>query len=197
MPTDHNPEEHEELKVRYATDDPSPRGVAIAAAAIGGFVLFATAVAAALVAIPGVVPNTEAPKGPFARTVPPKGTPLLQTNITNTTDIRDLRQHEEAVMTTYGKTDASTPVGQTYRIPIDKAMQIIASDKSLDPTTAWLAQSSDPVPGQLGNTPAGPKADAGAHSMQIQPPAGTQPAAQGQSSVSPAAPGHAPSGGGM
>lgn len=183
MPTDNHHEDPIPQEVKYASDEPTPKAVAVAAAGIVGFVLAASVIAAALVSIPGVVPKTEAPTGPFARTEPPKGDPLLQTNITNTTDIRDLRQHEMAFLTTYGREASNTPVGQTYRIPIDKAIDIVASQQSLDPTQSWFKQSTNPVQGQLASTPAGPKADPSAQSMQL--PEGTAPqAGAGQAAAS-------------
>ncbi len=157
----HNPDETPLEQLNYATDEPSPKAIATVAAFIMGFVVFCSIVAAVFLAIPGVIPHLSHPTGPFTRQEPPPGTPILQNNITSTTDIRDLRQKEDAVLATYGK--ASTgPMGPTYRIPIDKAIDLVASQHSLDPTENWLQSSSNPVPGDLSQTPSGPKADKGA-----------------------------------
>lgn len=55
--------------------------------------------------------------------IPPPPNPLLQTNSTNVTDIMHLRQHETAVLTSTGYTDASHAFAH---IPIDRAIDILA-----------------------------------------------------------------------
>ena len=162
MATENNHDHEEQTplnKLGYATDEPSPRFVATLAASIVGFVIFCSVVAAIFLAIPGIIPQLSHPTTPFQRQHPPTGQPILQNNVTVTTDIRDLRQREDALLRTYGKSILSTPVGATYRIPIDKAIDLVAAEHNLDSTQAWLQKSSHPVPGDLSATPAGPKAD--------------------------------------
>ncbi len=52
---------------------------------------------------------------------PAEGVPLLQTNITATTDMHALREEEREKLEGYGQNEDGT-----YKIPIDKAMEQIA-----------------------------------------------------------------------
>lgn len=161
MATDHNEPKQTPLEnLGYATDEPSPRVAAVTAAFILGFLVIAALVVSAFLTVPGIMPDIPHPTTPFARQHPPAGVAIVQNAITNTTDIRDLRQHEDAVLATYGKSDGG-PQGQTYRLPIDDALNIVASQGSLGPTENWLANSSKEVPGDLSKTTSGPNAGGG------------------------------------
>ncbi len=67
--------------------------------------------------------NEQAPQPPFMKNAPQPPNPLLQTNITTKTDIKELRQNETAQLTTSAVLDAKKGV---YRIPIDRAIDIVA-----------------------------------------------------------------------
>lgn len=62
--------------------------------------------------------------------MPPDGTPLLQSNVTAWGDMKKLRAEEKTKMHGY----AENPEDGTYRIPIEKAMEIVV-DRGL-PTRA-------------------------------------------------------------
>lgn len=179
MATEHNEPTKTPLEnLGYATDEPSPRVAAITAAFILGFLVVAAIVVSAFLAVPGIMPDIPHPTTPFARQHPPAGVAIVQNAITATTDIRDLRQHEDAVLATYGKSD-SGPQGPTYRLPIADALDIVASQGSLSSTESWLANSSNEVPGDLSKTSAGPNAggnSAQAPPLQAAPAVSTAPA---------------------
>lgn|GEM_PF-6008614 len=139
----------------YETQDLQPKLLIQAGIFFFIFAVLSTAIAAVFMRLPGIVPEYPAPTKPFQNIQPPAGTPVLQNNITNTTDIRDLRQNEMRELSTYGLGDASTPVGATYHIPNDDAINIVAT-QGFDTTQTWLARSSNAVPGELTSTKAGP-----------------------------------------
>ncbi len=60
---------------------------------------------------------------PFSKNPPPSPNPLLQTNITTKTDIKELRQKETEELTTSALVDAKSGV---YRIPVDRAIDLMA-----------------------------------------------------------------------
>ncbi len=60
---------------------------------------------------------------PFITNPPKAPNPLLQTNITTKTDIKELRQNETALLTTSGVVDGAKGI---YRIPIDRAIELTA-----------------------------------------------------------------------
>lgn len=60
---------------------------------------------------------------PFMNNAPEAPNPLLQTNVTTKTDIKELRQAETAQLTSSGVVDAKNGI---YRIPIDRAIAIMS-----------------------------------------------------------------------
>jgi hypothetical protein len=91
--------------------------------------------------------------------IPPPGNPLLQSNVTTKTDMQALRQAEErALQSTGWADDAKTRV----RIPIDRAIQIVAT-RGLPPTgvsvpavTRGNNTDERPVPTAGGQAPGQP-----------------------------------------
>jgi hypothetical protein len=67
--------------------------------------------------------NEKAAGPPFAKYGPPSPSPLLQTNITAKTDIKQLRMAETTALTTSAVIDRQKGI---YRIPIDRAIDLIA-----------------------------------------------------------------------
>lgn len=65
--------------------------------------------------------KVQAASPPFVQNPPPAPNPLLQTNITTKTDIRELRQKETQALTTSAVLDAQHGV---YRIPVDRAIDL-------------------------------------------------------------------------
>jgi hypothetical protein len=55
------------------------------------------------------------------KNAPPSPNPLLQTNITTNTDIKELRQKETDELTTSAVLDAKAGV---YRIPVSRAIEL-------------------------------------------------------------------------
>lgn len=74
---------------------------------------------------------------PFMTNAPKPPYPLLQTNITTKTDIKELRQNETTILTSSGIVDAQKGV---YRIPIDRAIDLTVQrglpDVSTNPVAA-------------------------------------------------------------
>ncbi len=70
-------------------------------------------------------PTVFEPKPLSHRVVPGAPNPLVQSNIAAKTDIMDVRQHETAVLT--GPPSWADPAKTHLRIPIDQAMEIIAT----------------------------------------------------------------------
>ena|SRR5665213_425414 len=98
------------------------------------------------------------------RLLPLEPNPILQTNLTSKTDIMDLRQHEEAVLTAPpGWTDATKT---KLHIPIDMAMRIIA-DRGLPATQSNMPANS---PGHTDEMGIGLKPQPGAPGFKKQPP---------------------------
>lgn len=63
--------------------------------------------------------NAPSPTAAFSKKSPQPPNPLLQTNITTKTDIKELRQHEREMLETYGPVDDGH-----IRIPIDRAIDL-------------------------------------------------------------------------
>lgn len=59
----------------------------------------------------------------------PEPYPSLQTNVTAKTDIQDLRHAEAKTLTSYGVSPTSP---DTYRVPVDRAIEILAAKGSVD-----------------------------------------------------------------
>ena len=144
-------------KLGYERSDVSLKFVVSGLLAIAAFAGAAAIITKSFLLVPAIHNQDRAPRGYFKELTPPPGSPILQTNITRVTDIRDLRQNEMREMTTYAYADKKTPIGVTYRIPIQKAIDIVAK-QGINATQNYLVNSSNPVPGQLNLTPAGPGA---------------------------------------
>lgn len=55
--------------------------------------------------------------------IPAEPNPVLQTNVTAKTDMKDMRQHENAELTSFGP---SSNVKGAFRIPIEQAIKLAA-----------------------------------------------------------------------
>ena len=77
---------------------------------------------------------------PFMTNGPKVPYPVLQTNITTKTDIKELRQNETAILTTSGVVDASKGI---YRIPIDRAIELTAQRGLPDTPSATSGSNVD------------------------------------------------------
>jgi len=100
-------------------------------------------------------PTVFEPKPLSHRVVPGAPNPLIQSNIAAKTDIMDVRQHETAVLT--GPPRWVDPAKTHLRIPIDQAMEIIAT-KGVPATGAEVpavSKGHTPDPA-IGEKPASP-----------------------------------------
>ncbi|HTQ08609.1 MAG TPA: hypothetical protein VMI31_00915 [Fimbriimonadaceae bacterium] len=86
--------------------------------------------------------NPPADTTPFASRIPPSPNPLLQTNETAKSDIRDLRQKENAIL--YGKPAWVDKSKGIVRIPIDQAIDLYLS--KIAPTASKQATMSNGMP---------------------------------------------------
>ena len=158
----------------YETRDIQVKSLVRALTFFFGFAIFSGVLAAIFIKI--FVPEMPAPQSAFVRAYPPKGTPILQNNVNNTADIADLRRQEAEILTTSGKGDAPG----YYRIPIDKAIKLIAQRGLPKPIAVGSSTSapaalapSDPAAVPAGN---GPAAAPVTSTPSGNTPAGTAPA---------------------
>ncbi len=145
----------------YETKDLNISGIAKASIGFFGFIVFSL-VAAALIMVwvynwrAGILARTRPP------VTPPPPFPLLQNNVEARTDLMDLRQHEQLILTTKG-----TNKDGSLRIPVADAMKIIAREG----IQAVPATVSGNLNGTTGNSSAQPTTANGTTS-----PAGAGPA---------------------
>ncbi len=140
MPTDHEPENvpHDPLaKMGYELEDIEYKGLG---RSIGWFFLFVAFCGAAGFIIFGfsigwdkILEETPA-TAPFVKRIPSDPNPLLQTNVTARTDIRDLRRAENALL--HGKPTYIDKDKGIVRIPVEKAIDMYSRQMANAPTTA-------------------------------------------------------------
>jgi hypothetical protein len=82
--------------------------------------------------------NVQAPTSAFVTRVPRPPYPLLQTNITSKTDIRELRQNETRLLTTYSRVDPGH-----IRLPIDRAIDLVLERDLIKGEPHPLVQGND------------------------------------------------------
>jgi hypothetical protein len=64
--------------------------------------------------------SMKGPERAFTVNAPKPPNPLLQSNITTRSDIRELRQNERKVLSNYGEVDA-----EHVKVPIDRAIDLV------------------------------------------------------------------------
>ncbi|HWA83004.1 MAG TPA: hypothetical protein VG820_06210 [Fimbriimonadaceae bacterium] len=137
MPTDPHhldPDENELIKLGYETEDIQFKSLGKSIFWFFGFVVFCGVAgvvifflflggspAGAWKAMTSPPDNTT----PVAKRLPPEPNPLLQTNVTARTDIRDLRRAENEIL--HGKAAWVDQSKGLARIPIDQAIDLYLS----------------------------------------------------------------------
>ena len=130
MPTDPHldPEEDALVQLGYETEDVEYKSLG---RSIGWFFMFVAFCGVAGVAIFGYfigwdrLRNPPEDTSPFVSRIPASPNPLLQTNVTARTDIRDLRREENLLL--HGKPTWADQSKGEVRIPIEKAVDLYLS----------------------------------------------------------------------
>lgn len=137
MPTDHHldPEEDALVQLGYETEDVEYKKLAKSIGWFFGFVVFC-GVSGVIIffllmsngSFGGAWDRLKAPPSdtaPFVSRMPPEGSPLLQTNTTARTDIRDLRREESELL--HGDPTWVDKDKGVVRIPVEKAIDMYLS----------------------------------------------------------------------
>jgi hypothetical protein len=149
MRTDHHldPDENALAQMGYETEDIEYRGLGKSLVWFFGFVAFC-GVAGLLVfgAFIGFDNLANPPEitAPFVNRTPAKPNPLLQTNVTARTDIRDLRREENLLL--HGNATWADKEKGAVRIPIERAVDLYLQRSGGDssaPTS--IASGAPPV----------------------------------------------------
>lgn len=155
MPTDPHldPEEDALAQMGYELEDVEFRSLGKSIAWFFGFVAFCgvAGVIVFFMFLGGPSPvgawnaamSAPGDTSPFVKHVPAQPNPLIQTNVTARTDIRDLRQGENAELYSVGWVDKNKGV---VHIPIDQAIDIYLKRMGQDPNQkATMATGAPPV----------------------------------------------------
>jgi len=130
MPTDHHlePEEDALVKMGYEVEDVQFKSLGksvlwffafVAFCGVSGYLIFGYYIGF------DKLKNPPEDTAPFVSRIPPSPNPLLQTNETEKSDIRDLRAKENAIL--YGKPGWVDKGKGLVRIPIDQAIDLYLS----------------------------------------------------------------------
>lgn len=170
MSTNHNEMEPDAKiisQIKYETEDVKTGGLLKWGIGFFSFVVMSAVLGAGFFYLPWFRPAEVSIAPPFQSQTPPPGTPILQNNSNNTQDIADMRQAERKALTTYGKGDAPG----FYRIPIDKALDIVATSgfPAQDSALTQKVVGSVPSPSQRAN-------DATQQSLKASQPVKSAPA---------------------
>src|SRR5690242_13416356 len=128
MPTDPHhldPEENALAQLGYETEDIQYKSLGKSIVWFFGFVIFCGVAGVLIFGYfigPANLLNPPENTTPFVKRLPPENAPLLQTNTTARTDIRDLRRAENELL--HGKPSWIDQSKGTVRIPIDQAMDL-------------------------------------------------------------------------
>jgi hypothetical protein len=147
MPTDHHldPDEDALVQLGYETEDVEYKKLAKSVMYFFVFVVFCGVAGVAIFGyFIGFNKLTNPPEqtSPFVSRVPPQDTPLLQTNETNRTDIRDLRKEESELL--HGAPSWVDKDKGIVRIPIDQAIDKYLSQVAPNAPTATTIKSGTP-----------------------------------------------------
>lgn len=165
MPTDPH-QSHPELdaeenalaQLGYETEDVAYKSLARSIGWFFVFVIFCGVAGAVIFflfiggSIGGAVKEFTRPNestAPFVKRLPAEPNPLLQTNVTARTDIRDLRRGEEELL--HGAPTFIDRSKGTVRIPIDRAMEIYLHHVGASTTAPTTIESG--APPQTGEAP--------------------------------------------
>lgn len=154
MPTDHHldPEEDALAKMGYELEDVDYKKLGKSIVWFFGFVIFCgvAGVIIFFLFLSGgsiseawqVATKPPSDTSPLARRLPSEGNPLLQTNITTRTDIRDLRREESALL--HGSPTWVNESKGVVRIPVEKAIEAYAQKMGASPTEKTTMKSGAP-----------------------------------------------------
>ncbi|MFI5386525.1 MAG: hypothetical protein ACHQ50_10445 [Fimbriimonadales bacterium] len=158
MPTDHHhldPDEDALVQLGYETEDVEFKSLGrsivwffafVVFCGVAGVVIFflfigGGSIGGALNAMRNPPENTT----PFVSRVPPSPNPLLQTNVTARTDIRDLRRQENMLL--QGKPTWVDQSKGIVRLPIDRAIDLYLSQVAPNASKTTSIRSGAPPVG--------------------------------------------------
>jgi hypothetical protein len=119
-----HPKEDPLIDMGYEVRDAEMKTIGVATGIFFAFVVVSFAIGFGIFAwLNPAILHEKTTQAPFMSNAPKPPYPLLQTNITTKTDIKELRQGETAQLTTSAVLDAKKGV---YRIPIDRAIDLVA-----------------------------------------------------------------------